>query len=640
MRYRARPSPPPRHTLALAMVLAVSAAGGQGEPRGGKDTPTRAELLTRVEAQEPAIARARAELQGTSPEADDCLALAQLAVIEARMAVESPYWSLYGAEYVDGRLSSAAAALDLARDHKPLPIVPGELLERAYFASNDGTVQCYHVFVPDGYDPARPTPAILFCHGYDPYTTKIFPWVPERFQSVVDEIDALFVIPYGRRNTDFLGPGELDVLEVLQQVCRTFRVDSDRVYLTGVSAGASGVWTLATHYPHLWAAITPICGRTDYYLWKGFQPGEAAKPRELGIAINSPILVAENLRSLPVDIYHGARDPYIPPTQSSRMFRALEAFGLSRYTEDPEGGHRIWDTLLRDKTLWTRLLSHRRDAMPPRVTYTSFSPKYNRAYWVEVQQVREFGAPIRVDAQITGPHTVALKTENVGRLQLHLPEPADGEPWDVTGLPQDPPADAPYKTATLVGPVENAYCQPFVMVRGTQGSDAERSALARIVDWNVRHWDDYADGLPPVLDDSAVSDDVIASRNLIAFGRPETNLIVAKAAPSLPLRFIEGGFEYQGIEYTGPDVGAVLVYPNPLNPRRLLVVHAGAFWGENRRFIEPNHRLDVLTDIVIFKASGSEFQADTVLCFGWFDAHWQPCPALTSTGPMEPANGA
>ncbi|HOS93854.1 MAG TPA: hypothetical protein PLQ54_11110, partial [Armatimonadota bacterium] len=134
MRYRARPSPPPRHTLALAMVLAVSAAGGQGEPRGGKDTPTRAELLTRVEAQEPAIARARAELQGTSPEADDCLALAQLAVIEARMAVESPYWSLYGAEYVDGRLSSAAAALDLARDHKPLPIVPGELLERAYFA--------------------------------------------------------------------------------------------------------------------------------------------------------------------------------------------------------------------------------------------------------------------------------------------------------------------------------------------------------------------------------------------------------------------------------------------------------------------------------------------------------------------------
>jgi len=633
------PSPSLLRAVALAMALAVPAASGQDRTRGGKDTPTRAELLTRVEAQEPAVAKARSDLQGTSPEVDDCLALAQLAVIEARMAVESPYWSLYGAEYVSGRLSTATAALDLARVAKPVPIVPGQLLERAYFASNDGTVQCYHVFVPDSYDPTKATPAIFFCHGYDPYTTKIFPWVPDAFQSVVDGIDALFVIPYGRRNTDFLGPGELDVLEVLDQVRRAFNVDPDRIYLSGVSAGASGVWTLATHYPHLWAAITPVCGRTDYYLWKGFAPTEAAKPRELGISINSPIQMAENLRSVPVDIYHGARDPFIQPAQSSSMFRALEPFGLSHYTEDPEGGHRIWDTLLREKGLWTRLLSHRREALPKRVTYTSFSPKYDRAYWVEVQQIQEFGVPIRVDAEITGPHSVAVRTENVGRLRLHLPEPADGRPWDVTGLPDDPPAQAPYKTSALVGPVENAYCQPFVMVRGTQGADEDQAALARIVEWNARHWDDYADGLPPVLDDSTIGDEVVASKNLIAFGRPETNSIVAKAAPSLPLRFIDGGFEYQGVEYTGPDVGAVLVYPNPLNPERLLVVHAGAFWGENRRFVEPNHRLDVLTDIVIFRASGSEYQGDTVLCFGWFDARWQPCPALTSTGPMEPANG-
>ena len=80
------PSPSLLRAVALAMALAVPAASGQDRTRGGKDTPTRAELLTRVEAQEPAVAKARSDLQGTSPEVDDCLALAQLYRKTAREA--------------------------------------------------------------------------------------------------------------------------------------------------------------------------------------------------------------------------------------------------------------------------------------------------------------------------------------------------------------------------------------------------------------------------------------------------------------------------------------------------------------------------------------------------------------------------
>ncbi|MCX7006293.1 MAG: hypothetical protein NTY53_03425, partial [Kiritimatiellaeota bacterium] len=49
-----------------------------------------------------------------------------------------------------------------------------------------------------------------------------------------------------------------------------FSVDEQRIYLTGVSMGARGVWHIAAHHPGLFAAIAPIAGHTDMPRWWGW----------------------------------------------------------------------------------------------------------------------------------------------------------------------------------------------------------------------------------------------------------------------------------------------------------------------------------------------------------------------------------
>jgi hypothetical protein len=317
------------------------------------------------------------------------------------------------------------------------------------------------------------------------------------------------------------------------------------------------------------------------------------------------------------------------------MVAAIEPFGLSTLDVDERGGHRYWEEIMPNPEMWRDALKFRLDPLPKEVTFRSFTPKYNKAYWVEVEQIVEFGKPFSVDARITAPGKVEVTAENVLSMRLSLPANARGG-WTVTGMPEGEAPAGLRKTPKLVGPVENAYCGPFVMVYGTAGDDEAGKRIRALAETNAVHWDAYADGRPELIADTAVTDEIIGGKDLILFGRPEENAVVARIAEGLPLKFVEGGYEYLGQAYTGPGIGAAVVYPNPLNPERLVVVHSGALWCKRYLEIEPNHRLDWLTDIVIFRESASDRTLDDVLCFGWFDVSWKPAPLLTSPGPMQP----
>src|SRR5205823_3941888 len=77
-------------------------------------------------------------------------------------------------------------------------------------------------------------------------------------------------------------PEALDAL--LDEVVSHYKVDKDRIYLTGLSMGGFGTWTLAAAHPGRFAAIAPICGGGD--------------PKQ-----------ADRLKGLPTWVFHGAKDP-------------------------------------------------------------------------------------------------------------------------------------------------------------------------------------------------------------------------------------------------------------------------------------------------------------------------------------------
>jgi predicted peptidase len=113
-------------------------------------------------------------------------------------------------------------------------------------------------------------------------------------------------------------------------------VDPDRVYLTGLSMGGYGTWSLAAAHPERFAAIVPICG--------GGNPADAAK-----------------LASLPVWVFHGAKDPTVPLERSKEMVEAIKsAGGNPRFTIYPEAGHDSWTETYNNPELYQWLLEQKK----------------------------------------------------------------------------------------------------------------------------------------------------------------------------------------------------------------------------------------------------------------------------------------
>jgi predicted peptidase len=128
-----------------------------------------------------------------------------------------------------------------------------------------------------------------------------------------------------------------DVLAALvDELCREYRVDEDRIWLTGLSMGGFGTWALAAANPDRFAAIAPICG--------GANPNQADK-----------------LVGIPTWVFHGANDVVVPLSASRSIVDAIKAKGGEpKLTVYPEAGHDSWTETYADPALWDWLFAQSR----------------------------------------------------------------------------------------------------------------------------------------------------------------------------------------------------------------------------------------------------------------------------------------
>jgi predicted peptidase len=122
---------------------------------------------------------------------------------------------------------------------------------------------------------------------------------------------------------------------------KTLRIDSTRIYLTGLSMGGYGTWHFATLAPNRFAAIAPICGGGVPYKMRW-------------------------IKHLPVWAFHGAKDSAVPLDESARLVEALKKAGNTetKFTVDPEAGHDSWTAAYAGPELYDWLLSHALPAKP------------------------------------------------------------------------------------------------------------------------------------------------------------------------------------------------------------------------------------------------------------------------------------
>jgi predicted peptidase len=215
------------------------------------------------------------------------------------------------------------------------------------YKNPDGHESPYVVFVPHSYDGSKEVPVILFLHGAG--ETKGGKTMPVD-QGIGNHIrgkrektfPAITVIPQAEtRGWQADGPNAERALAMLDAVMKEYKCDPNRVYLTGLSMGGYGTWSVAAAHPDRWAAIVPICGgvRTS---------DEVAK-------------TAEKVKDIPCWVWHGDQDKAVPVQRSRDLVEALKkAGGKPRYTEYKWVGHDSWDPAYATNQLYTWLLAQKK----------------------------------------------------------------------------------------------------------------------------------------------------------------------------------------------------------------------------------------------------------------------------------------
>lgn len=196
----------------------------------------------------------------------------------------------------------------------------------------------YLLFLPEGYsnDSDKKWPLMLFLHGAGERgsdVNKVKIHGPPKIVENRKDFPFIVVSPQCPSNS-WWQPFQLNAL--LDEIQSKYKVDPDRVYLTGLSMGGYGTWELATQSPQRFAAIAPICGG------------------------GNPVL-ARRIKDLPIWVFHGDADHTVPVARSDEMVEALKKAGADvKYTRYEGVDHDSWTRTYANEELFQWMLSHKR----------------------------------------------------------------------------------------------------------------------------------------------------------------------------------------------------------------------------------------------------------------------------------------
>lgn len=197
----------------------------------------------------------------------------------------------------------------------------------------------YLLFLPDGYsEQKQDLPLILFLHGAGERGSDLKKVKVHGPPKIVEKRkDFPFIVVSPQCPKDDWWTDKIEVLiNLLDDIAARYNVDTERIYLTGLSMGGYGSWALAAEYPERFAAVAPICGGGNR-------------------------IMAFRLKDVPVWAFHGAKDPVVPLEQSEEMVNAIKAHGGdAKLTVYPNASHDSWTETYNNEKLYEWFLEHRK----------------------------------------------------------------------------------------------------------------------------------------------------------------------------------------------------------------------------------------------------------------------------------------
>jgi len=489
------------------------------------------------------------------------------------------------------------------------------LVVRGYVSKIDKSVQPYGLMVPASYSPTAPHRWRLdtWYHGRTETLSEVnFLSERERQVGQFNPRDTITLYLYGRYCNASKFAGEIDTFEALDAVKRNYPIDENRILMRGFSMGGGAVWHLGPHYAGLWAAIAPGAGFSESYEFLRLRPDgpNAPAPWEQTLfKVYDGAQYAINLFNTSTVAYNGDMDGQKQAADFAEKEMAKEGLQLTRVI-GPNTGHAYHpqSKIIIDKML-DAIAERGRDPYPRKVRFTTFTLAYNEMKWLTIDGMAKHWDRARLDADVVSDTAIDVRTANVTAFSINMGP--GGAPLDLIAKPtvtidgQKVTAPAPmsdrswrvhfrktgnqwaltptatvagiHKVHGLQGPIDDAFMDSFVFVTPTGTPTA--AGTAKWVESEqtraIKEWRKHFRGDAQVKQDKDITDADIAASNLALWGDPGSNAILAKLADKLPVKWTAAGITFNGQTYDAATHVPILVFPNPLNPKKYVVLNSG-----------------------------------------------------------------
>ncbi len=549
-----------------------------------------------------------------------------------------------------------------------------------YVSELDGTVQPYGLYLPVGFSPLATQPFRLdtWFHGRGEKLTEVN-FISSAMKNAGEFVrpDAMILAPYGRFCNGSKLAGEVDFFEALADVQQRFRIDEDRIVIRGFSLGGASAWHLGAHFASRWAAVAPGAGfsETPDFL-KVFQ-NETLTPtwyeQTLWQMYDAPVYAA-NFRNVPTIAYSGAKDSQ--KQAADVMEKALIPVGVKLvHVIGPDTQHKYHpDSKDRINHLVDALVTQGRTAVPRRVSIATPTLRYNRQAWLAIEGMVHHFQTATADGELVGDSEIRVTTKNVTALGVEFPTGKApffaGKPPTITIDGQRISGDlAPIgsdrawavgmekrggrwvlagpamagelrKRHGLQGPIDDAFLSSFLFVTPTGHpmhpnlSGWVRSEQSRA----IREWRRQFRGDARVKRDRDVSADDVAAHNIVLWGDPGSNRVLSSVVQQLPVKWTDAGIQVGGTTYAPDKHALIMVYPNPFNPRRYVVINSGPTYREYD-YLNNARQVPRLPDWAVVdtsEAPGPRFPGKVVNA-DFFGENWELQPSRKNpSGPRYP----
>jgi dienelactone hydrolase len=527
-------------------------------------------------------------------------------------------------EYVEKTLTALdtgiARAKSLTAGAAPWAKQKGRFM-RGFRSQIDGSYQPYGLMIPDSYDGTRSVRLDIWLHGRGRTLTEVsfiaaHDGPHEISEGAFERNTPATPIPpdrnfiqldvFGRVNNGYRWAAETDVFEALAAVQRAYKIDAAKILLRGFSMGGHGAWHIGLHYPDRWAAVEAGAGFTDTKVYGKLT--NLTPWQEAAVHIYDSQDYALNASDVPIVGYAGELDAQMQGMWNIR--HQLERDGL-RFNEEPfrwkspdlnllfliapKTAHAFHaGTLKISADYIDQMLAQPRNT--DHIRFVTWTTRYNRCFWVTVDGMEKQYERAEVDAERAHDgRDVTVKTAHVSRLILdqggtvtidgqkfvvgrgsgsHAFE-KHGNEWTLARADENGKMS---KRHGLQGPIDDFTVGSFLCVRPTGkpmhplANDYAQASLDRF----SKDFAKWLRGDVRVKDDHAVTVTDMSNNSLVLFGDPWTNAIIAQVVRKLPILWTKENIQVGAQTFSAADHVPVLIYPNPLNPKRYIVINTGS----------------------------------------------------------------